>query len=108
MTLKKTCACGKCNQESDSVGNFKNQKTDQEKIIDKTREQAKQEEREKLKEQFDEEKAFPKDIFPELTKKQLADINVFMINHLGFPLDRLSAHIGRKHYKNIKQEIENV
>ena len=66
-----------------------------------------QEEREKLKEQFDEEKAFPKDIFPELTDKQLADIQVLLNNGLGFTLDRLSAHIGRKHYKNIKQELKN-
>lgn len=30
MTLKKTCACGKNQEKSDSIGNFKNQKTDQE------------------------------------------------------------------------------
>jgi len=47
----------------------------------------------------------PKDIFPELTEKQIADINILLINKFGFPLDRLSAHIGRKHYKNIRELI---
>ena len=41
------------------------------------------------------DKIYPKDIFSELSKAQLKNIHELLMKNFGFPLDRLSAHIGR-------------
>lgn len=56
--------------------------------------------------EIDENKAFPKDIFLEVSDLEIQRINEMLKREFGFSLDRLSAFIGRKHYKNIKQIIQ--
>jgi len=52
------------------------------------------------------EKNYPKDIFPEITKFQLHTINSILKSKFNFPLDRLSAHIGRQILEGNKKTIE--
>jgi len=61
----------------------------------------------KLKETFNPDKAFPLDIFPNINPKRITEINGFLKANFGFPLDRLSAFIGRKHYKNFLNELSS-
>ena len=60
-----------------------------------------------LKELFNPDKAFPLDIFPDISKKDIEQMNILLENIFGFPLDRLSAFIGRKHYKNFIDELSS-
>ena len=39
--------------------------------------------------------SFPTDVFPEISKKELLKINEILKREMGFPLDRLGAHILR-------------
>jgi hypothetical protein len=47
---------------------------------------------------------YPEDIFPPISPRDLRKINLLLKRELGFPLDRLSAHIMRKK-ENIDVEI---
>lgn len=58
MTLKKTCACGKCNQESDSIGYFSKDNLGQtvnnvKRITKMEYERGKKEERERINKKID-------------------------------------------------------
>ena len=61
----------------------------------------------KLKETFNPDKAFPLDIFPDITTDELEEIHLFLRKRFDFPLDRLSAFIGRKYYKNFLDELSS-
>jgi len=61
----------------------------------------------KLKETFNPDKAFPLDIFPDISKEELEDLDILLRTKKSFPLDRLSAFIGRKHYKNFIDELSS-
>jgi exopolysaccharide biosynthesis predicted pyruvyltransferase EpsI len=61
----------------------------------------------KLKELFNPDKAFPLDIFPDISKEELEDLDILLRTKKSFPLDRLSAFIGRKHYKNFIDELSS-
>jgi hypothetical protein len=56
--------------------------------------------------EIDGDKVYPKDIFSEVTKKQLSQINNYLEHTHGFSLDRLSAHIGRRVLNNIKSKLQ--
>ena len=51
------------------------------------------------------DKIYPKDIFPELSKSQLKNIHEMLIKDFGFPLDRLSAHIGRLILQGLNKKL---
>ncbi len=48
---------------------------------------------------------YPIDIFLEIDERIIPLINKWLKKELGFPLDRLSAHIGRKVRKNLQEEL---
>jgi len=48
---------------------------------------------------------YPLDIFPELTRQQLFDINILLRNNFNFSLDRLSAELMRRARENCKLDI---
>ena len=52
------------------------------------------------------ENPYPEDIFPKLHEELLEEINQELQNKFEFPLDRLSAHIGRKIRENVKEELK--
>ena len=51
------------------------------------------------------DKIYPKDIFPELSKAQFKNIHEMLIKDFGFPLDRLSAHIGRLILQGLNKKL---
>jgi hypothetical protein len=53
-------------------------------------------------------KIYPKDIFPELSKDQLDYIHNLLLTKLGFPLDRLSAHISRLILERLSKKLKEV
>jgi len=54
------------------------------------------------------DEVYPLDIFPALTNKELSEIHELMILHMGFPLDRLSAHIGRSILNGLKSKLREA
>jgi len=62
---------------------------------------------EDLKETVNPDRVFPLDIFPDISKKELEDLDILLRTKKSFPLDRLSAFIGRKHYKNFLDELSS-
>jgi len=46
---------------------------------------------------------YPTDIFPEVSKPELKLIATYCRQRLGFPIDRLSAHIGRLVYNGVRK-----
>jgi hypothetical protein len=71
----------------------------------KGRKEARKELLEEVKEITDGNKIYPKDIFPELDKSELIEINANLLDYYGFPLDRLSAHISRGILKGLNQKF---
>lgn len=59
-------------------------------------------------EMIDEKMIYPIDIFPKLTEKDLSDVNKLLILELGFPLDRLSAHIGRLLLIGLQEKLKKL
>jgi len=57
---------------------------------------------------IDKENIYPTDIFPELDKQQLIDINITLKEVHGFPLDRLSAQVCRKILDNQKEALKEL
>lgn len=53
----------------------------------------------------DKENPYPIDVFGELSPINLVSIHDMLEKKFGFPLDRLSAHIGRFVFNNTKEEI---
>ncbi len=56
-------------------------------------------------EETDKDKIYPTDIFKEVSPFQLSTINDLLTSHLGFTMDRLSAHIGRLLLSGLKDSI---
>ena len=54
------------------------------------------------------ENPYPTDIFPIVTTKQLNDIHEMLLKEFGFPLDRLSGHIGRVLRKGLSEQISHI
>ena len=48
---------------------------------------------------------YPESIFPEISTQDLAIIHDFLRREMGFPIDRLSGHLGRKIYKSIIDDL---
>lgn len=55
--------------------------------------------------ELDGETIYPYDIFPELDDYQLKEVHEILQTKLGFPLDRLSAHVSRLILSNISKKI---
>ena len=51
------------------------------------------------------DKIYPKNIFPKLNNLELTRINRMLIKDFGFPLDRLSAHIGRLILQGLNKKL---
>ena len=49
---------------------------------------------------------YPESIFPEIPTNDLAIIHDFLRREMGFPIDRLSGHLGRKIYNSIIEELK--
>lgn len=63
---------------------------------------------EEFEKQFNPDKIYPKDIFPEISDFQLITINDLLLSHLHFPLDRLSAHISRKILEQQRKQLQEL
>ncbi len=46
---------------------------------------------------------YPEDIFPKITNNEWKKINKLLMKELGFPLDRVSANLNRKMWKNMSE-----
>jgi len=54
------------------------------------------------------DKIYPKDIFPEITQKQLSQIDNYLRQTQGFPLDRLSAYLMRMRLEVDRKLVEEL
>ena len=50
--------------------------------------------------------AYPADIFPPLTQEDIRAIDNFCQEELGFPFDRVAAHVARITVKNVLKSLE--
>ena len=53
------------------------------------------------------ENPYPEDIFTPIPKEDFAKINNLLKKELGYPIDRLSGHIGRELYKSFIETFKD-
>ena len=53
------------------------------------------------------ENPYPEDIFTPIPKEDFAKINDLLKKELGYPIDRLSGHIGRELYKSFIETFKD-
>ena len=62
----------------------------------------------KIEDEIDADKHYTKEIFPEISKLQLEQINNMLQTNQGFTLDRLSAHISRLILNELKSSLAEI
>jgi hypothetical protein len=77
-------------------------------FVDKIKLSQRKEDIEMFEKILNEDEIYPKDIFPEITKKELEEIHNCLVLEFEFPLDRLSAHIGRVLLNGLKQKLKEM
>jgi hypothetical protein len=51
---------------------------------------------------------YPEDIFTPIPKEDFAKINDLLKKEMGYPLDRLSGHIGREFHKSLIETLKEM